>query len=100
MINTLTEYQIITAARGEEALRCAVMDKPHLVILDIHLIGSIITGLHTLSIIKQTLPNLPVIAISGDAGMKDKALQLGADVFIPKPYSPLQLLSTIEGLIS
>jgi CheY-like chemotaxis protein len=44
---------------------------------------------------------LPVIVLTGDARSGERALadSLGADAYLTKPFSPLQLLNTIERLV-
>jgi len=97
-------YSVAVAADGEaglDLLRSAAFD---LVIVDIFMPGR--GGLETISLIRQTSPNLPVIATSGAGaragapGAADdvlgKAVQLGASCVIHKPFRPRDLLQAIE----
>ncbi len=78
---------------GLEAFRAA---PPSVVILDLRLPG--VAGKEICREIKQASPNLPVIVLSAAADVADKVLllELGADDYVTKPFSPRELLARIH----
>jgi len=80
-------YDVLTAGRGEEALKIIKEDIPFLVFLDIWLPG--IDGIETLKIIKSENPEIRVVMISGHGTIETavKATKIGAFDFIEKPLS-------------
>lgn len=97
------EYEVLQAATGSEALAIAHREGVALVILDLYLEGSILTGLNTLEVMKSTpeIYHIPVLVISGYATPNEiqQAMALGAAKFVAKPYSPTHLLASVEELI-
>jgi DNA-binding response OmpR family regulator len=92
---TADGYEVITASSGEEAL--ALMDKrePDLVILDIMMPG--MDGFQTLNLIRKR-SDIPVIMLTARAEeltMRD-SLELGADDYVQKPFSLLELSARIR----
>jgi two-component system chemotaxis response regulator CheY len=51
---------------------------------------------------KQRSPALPVLVLTAeqDPEQRNRATQLGADVFLTKPFSPSELLEAIERLLA
>ncbi len=91
-------YQINSVATGKEALTALDEKEPDLVILDIMLPD--INGLDILKNIKSSR-TLPVIMLSAKDTPREtnKARELGADDFIPKPFKDEELISKIHELI-
>jgi CheY-like chemotaxis protein len=90
-------FEITEASDSAEAL--ALLDPPPaLIVLDWHLASA--SGAELLASLKHAHPTLPVVVLTGDArdGEREAAGSLGADAYVTKPFSPLQLLSTIEAL--
>lgn len=83
---TLTEYKILTAASGEEALYIVKKEKPDLVLLDIKMPG--IDGIETLRQIKHIDQHIEVIILSAHGTLKTniEAARLGAFDSIAKPF--------------
>jgi two-component system nitrogen regulation response regulator NtrX len=81
------------AALGEVAQR-----RPSLVILDIWLQGSKLDGLDLLLEIKQRVPDLPVIIISGHGNIETAvaAIKRGAYDYIEKPFNADRLLLVVS----
>ena len=71
---------------------------PNVIILDVWLEGSELDGLGILEFIKSHYPQIPVIVISGHATIQDavKAIKLGADEYIEKPFGENRLLTTVK----
>lgn len=72
--------------------------QPQVVILDNKLPDGY--GIDFISVIKKNYPNIRIIMISGfDASAEDLALENGADIFLPKPFTRDQLYQAVEKLI-
>lgn len=92
----LAGYEVITATGGEEALHLVDSEKPHVLVLDI--LMSPVDGFEVLKRLRAGT-KLPVIAISAHASSADKALSLGANIFLGKPFRPDELIKKIEALL-
>ena len=92
------DYEMTEAENGEEALAAVVRDKPDLILMDIQL--PIMDGYEATRRIKAdpALRSIPIIAVTSHAlsGGEEKARAAGCDDFVPKPYSPRQLLAKIR----
>lgn len=100
-----TEYQIMQAGTGRQALEQMTMVQPDLVLLDIGLPGDL-SGLEVCMMIRAnadlTLRRLPVLILSGLADALDVkvARAVGANAYLTKPYSPVQLLEMVARLLA
>ncbi len=94
-------YKIINALSGEEALRLSRSEMPNLIILDLMLPG--IDGLEVLKRLKKDLKtiNIPTILLTAKGEESDivAGLELGADDYITKPFSPQILLARIRAVL-
>jgi two-component system, cell cycle response regulator DivK len=92
------DYEITEAENGEEALASVVKYRPHLILMDIQL--PVMDGYEASRRIKAdpSLSSIPIIAVTSYAlsGDEEKARAAGCDDFVPKPYSPRQLLAKIR----
>jgi two-component system response regulator AtoC len=84
-------YQVFAAADGEQALASLDETKPDLVTLDVVLPG--MDGLATLGALKQRLPDVPVVMLSGHGQARNivEAMRLGASDFLRKPFEVEEL---------
>jgi two-component system cell cycle response regulator DivK len=98
---TSADFEIMEAENGEEALTAAAKQRPDLILMDLQL--PIMDGYEATRRIKAdpTLTHVPVIAVTSYSlsGDKAKARAAGCDDFVPKPYSPRQLLVKIRQLL-
>ena len=98
---TSAGFEIIEAKDGEEGVRAAVAERPDLILMDIQL--PILDGYEATRRIKAdtALKNVPIIAVTSYAlsGGEAIARAAGCDDFVPKPYSPRQLLAKIRGFL-
>ena len=79
-------YTPLLAASGIEAIRMVTEHQPALVMMDMALPD--IDGLETTRRIKKDHPELPIIAVSAHAFVRDaeRAKEAGCDAYISKPY--------------
>jgi two-component system nitrogen regulation response regulator NtrX len=94
-------YEVRDAAEGAVGLQRIAESCPDVVLLDLMIPGEL-DGLATLARLREAVPDVPVIMMSGKAGLSDavKATKLGAFNFLEKPLSPegvlLALASALE----
>jgi two-component system nitrogen regulation response regulator NtrX len=94
-------YEVRDAADGATGVARAAESEPDAVLLDLMMPGEL-DGLATLARLREATPDVPVIMMSGRAGLADavKATKLGAFNFLEKPLSPegvlLALASALE----
>jgi two-component system cell cycle response regulator DivK len=97
-----TDYEITEAENGEEALAAIAKQRPDLILMDIQL--PIMDGYTATSRIKADpgLRSIPIIAVTSYAlsGEEKKARAAGCDDYVPKPFSPRQLLAKIRQYLS
>jgi CRP/FNR family cyclic AMP-dependent transcriptional regulator len=94
----LSNYQVVTASNGKEAVSVALKEKPDLIVCDIMMPQLDGYGvLHLLSKHKETA-NVPFIFLTAKSEKQDfrKGMELGADDYITKPFEGTELLNAIE----
>ncbi len=93
---TLEGFNVIITGNGHEGVSAAQATKPDAVILDLMLPG--ISGREVCRTIKLTLPDTPILILSAVSEVADKVLllELGADDYITKPFSPRELLARVQ----
>ena len=89
-------FSVSEARNGAEALD-VVGAGTNLVLLDWHMPGA--SGGDVLTALKSQNPELPVVVLTAERDHSARARHLGADAFLSKPFSPLQLLGVIERLL-
>lgn len=94
-------YDVVSAADGEEALKKARALLPALVILDLMLPE--VDGLEVCKILRrdQNTSGIPIIMLTAKAGEIDRVLglELGADDYVTKPFSPRELVLRVKRLL-
>ncbi|MCC6316140.1 MAG: sigma-54-dependent Fis family transcriptional regulator [Gemmatimonadaceae bacterium] len=94
-------YEVREAADGRAGLASATDSEPDVALVDLMMPGDM-DGIATLTALRERCPNLPVVMMSGKAGLSDavRATRLGAFTFLEKPLSPevvmLALASALE----
>ena len=96
-------YEIHEASDGAFGLRMASAVRPDIVLLDVMMPGEM-DGLQVCQAIKSNpaLDSVKVVLLTarGQAGDREAGTQAGADEYLVKPFSPLQLIDTIERLMA
>ena len=94
-----SDYDINEAVDGASALRLVQSIRPDLVLLDVMMPGEL-DGLQVCSRIKddEALRHVRVVLLTARGQVRDReaGLAAGADAYLVKPFSPLQLIDTIE----
>jgi DNA-binding response OmpR family regulator len=92
------DYDIIVAYDGEEGYNKALEEQPDLVILDLMLPK--LNGYEVCKRLKKEIPELPIIMLTAKSQEAEivTGLELGADDYITKPFSILELLARIKAL--
>jgi two-component system, cell cycle response regulator DivK len=97
-----TDCEITEAENGEQALTAIAKQRPDLILMDIQL--PIMDGYEATRRIKAdaSLRAIPIIAVTSYAlsGEEKKARAAGCDDYVPKPFSPRQLLAKIRQYLS
>lgn len=91
-------YQVFVAKDGQEALDCVDKEQPDLLVLDVMLPG--MDGLEVCRIMRLNprLQQIPIIMLTAKGEEIDTVLglELGADDYMTKPFSPRELLARIK----
>ncbi len=89
------------AEDGEAALEMAEQSQPNLIILDLMLPG--IDGLEVCRLLKQrvSVRDIPVLMLTSKAEEVDRivGLELGADDYVVKPFSPRELVLRVKAIL-
>jgi DNA-binding response OmpR family regulator len=90
-------YEVLTASGGMEALEQLQAQEPDMLVLDVVMPG--MDGFETLRQIRA-FSSVPVIILSAKETNSDKikGLELGADDYLAKPFSPDELVARIEAV--
>src|ERR1041385_235727 len=96
-------YQILTAENGDQALELAQAQKPDVMLLDIQMPGGKLDGLDVCRILKNTENTKGIYIIlltaKGQSADKEAGQAVGADDYLVKPFSPLQLMNSVEAVL-
>ncbi|MBW6471849.1 MAG: response regulator transcription factor [Anaerolineaceae bacterium] len=91
-------FQVVEAYRGMQALQQYRDSLPDLVLLDVMMPD--IDGFEVLSMLRE-ISNVPVIMLTakGEEDDRVRGLELGADDYVTKPFSPRELVSRVRAVL-
>jgi len=94
-------FEVVEAADGNKGLALAKSMKPELILLDLMLPG--MDGLEICRLLKsrQETTAIPIIMLTAKAEEVDKVLglELGADDYVTKPFSPRELVARVKAVM-
>ncbi len=95
-------YDVVTAVEGDEALKKARMQLPDLIVLDWMLPE--VDGLEVCKILRRDSATsaIPIVMLTAKAAEIDRVLglELGADDYVTKPFSPRELVLRVKKLLA
>jgi two-component system, OmpR family, response regulator RpaB len=91
-------YEVVIASNGTEALEVFDKEKPDLVVLDVMMPQ--MNGLEVCEELRK-FTDVPIIMLTalGDVADRITGLQMGADDYVPKPFSPKELEERINAIL-
>jgi DNA-binding response OmpR family regulator len=94
-------YRILEASDGNEALEIAIVEKPDLIVVDWMMPGR--TGIEVVVELRKTVDgkDIPIIMLTARGQKVDieRGAEAGVTVYLVKPFSPLELIDTVEQLL-
>ena len=93
-------YDVRAAADGDDAISNLQKESFDLILLDIKMPR--MNGFEVLKFVKEKYPKTKVVMLTGFADLKNaiESKKLGAEDFVSKPYDLVDLLTTIERVLS
>lgn len=95
----LSGYETISAADGEAAIELVKCEQPDLIVLDIMLPK--LDGIEVCKRLRSQGINIPIIMLTakGDEFDKVHGLEIGADDYMTKPFSPREVIARIKAVL-
>lgn len=94
-------YQTVSAADGQRGIELAGSEQPSLIVLDIML--PVIDGFEVCRILRRddSTAHIPIIILSARSQETDRivGLELGADDYVTKPFSPREFVARIKAVL-
>lgn len=90
-------YEVAEACDGEEALRMVEKSTPALVVLDVMMPK--VTGVDVVRRLDREIVRVLMLTALDDAETETASREAGADAYLVKPFSPRQLIESIESLL-
>ena len=94
-------YRVSTAASGDEGIQTASTERPDIIVLDLMLPG--LSGYEVIQELRRRpgLEDVPVVFLTARREEADriKGLELGADDYITKPFSPQELVLRVGSIL-
>ncbi len=95
-------WEVVTAYDGKEGLEKIKSEKPDIVVLDVMM--PYMDGFEVLKELRRDpdFQNLPVVMLTAKAQDKDvfEGYHFGADVYLTKPFNPMELVSFIKRILA
>ncbi|MGE5551725.1 MAG: response regulator transcription factor [Bacteroidota bacterium] len=91
-------YRVLAAGDGEAGLRLALSANPSLIVLDLMLPK--LGGEEICARLRQG-SNVPILILSAKSSTQDRifGLDIGADDYLPKPFSPAEVVARVKALL-
>lgn len=92
-------YIVVTAMDGEEGINIAAEENPDLMILDLMLPK--LDGIEVCKQLRQQKINVPILMLTAKDDEFDKVLglELGADDYMTKPFSPREVVARVKAIL-
>ena len=93
------DYEVVTAASGEEATEKLTKEQYDLVITDISMPG--MSGLELLGLIKEKFPRTEVIIMTayGSQEKREEAMRIGAKYYVEKPFEIKEIKQLVMNIL-
>jgi two-component system alkaline phosphatase synthesis response regulator PhoP/two-component system response regulator VicR len=95
-------WNVVTAYDGKEGLEKIRSEKPQIIVLDVMM--PYMDGFEVLKTLRRDpeTQNLPVVMLTAKAQDKDvfEGYHFGADVYLTKPFNPMELVTFIKRIIA
>lgn len=96
-------YQILSAENGDQALSLARAELPQLMLLDVQMPGGSLDGLDVCRLLKkdELTKSIYIIMLTakGQDWDKQAGVEVGANDYFVKPFSPLELLNKVDEVL-
>jgi CheY-like chemotaxis protein len=87
---------VVSAADGRQGLELASQESPDLAVVDVSM--PIMDGMAVSVALRETLGDgFPIVLISADVGVREKAARVGAVASLQKPFSIDELMRAVNG---
>jgi len=97
----MDDYEVMEAYEAEEGIKLALSEKPDVILLDIMMPK--MDGYQVCEILRKNeeTRGIPIVMITALSGVDDKtrALEVGADDFISKPFNRAEIVARVKSLI-
>ncbi|MEC2054687.1 response regulator transcription factor [Peribacillus psychrosaccharolyticus] len=92
-------FSVLTASDGEEGLRLASLENPDLMVLDLMLPK--LDGIEVCKRLRQQKVMVPILMLTAKDDEFDKVLglELGADDYMTKPFSPREVVARVKAIL-
>lgn len=98
----LPKIEVLTARSGKQGIEMAKNYKPDAILLDIimpEMDGFEVCEKLKKEVITKNIPIMMVTALNTDPESKVKALEIGADAFVTKPFEPVELIAQLKVIL-
>jgi DNA-binding response OmpR family regulator len=92
------DFEVIEAKDGDEALRVVSDRHPAVVVLDIMMPG--LNGVEVCRQLDHDHVKVIILTARDDAELAEECMKAGADAFLTKPFSSIQLLDLVEEMLA
>ena len=93
-------YEVMQAADGSEMLEKIEKFDPQIVFMDVVMTNQ--NGIEITNILKEKHPDIKIVICSAhnNIAIQKKALENGADMFLPKPFDANKIQKIVEGFLA